>query len=567
MPQDAFTLRVVSKELNDRLKGAKINKITMPCADLINMVVFTGVKTEKLVISASVSSARVSLNDGDGENPLTAFNFCMLLRKHLLGGEIVSVSQVDYERIIAITITNEEFFGKKEYILYAEVMGKYSNAVLTENGVILGAVKQAGIDSATRPIMTGLKYTFPAKQDKISPYSDGFIDYITAFNGGDLASYLFNGVSGFAYSTATELCVRFFGKTTVETVSKDRLTDFANYIITTVNSPKTTPTVKVDGNTVIDFFAFDYSTVAGESKTFDSVLSAQSYFYSVKESSAKLKMQENKLLQSLNAYEKKLKKRLLVIEEKERDCANIEDLKIKGELLIAYAYKIPVGVSEVVLENYYNDNKPIKITLDKTLKPTANAEKYFKRYAKQKRTLDAVLPQKEEVLLELNYLDSVLEEIKLCENSEEYSFIERELIESGIIKKELPKKNKREKESNREYNIDGFTVFVGRNNAENDRLVKDARGKDIWFHAKKYHSSHAIVCIREKPITQKVIYAVAEIVAYYSAGRGGTKIEVDYTEKKFVKKPPKAKSGFVIYTDFKSVTVNPFKHEEFLKSK
>ncbi len=567
MPQDAFTLRVVSKELNDRLKGAKINKITMPCADLINMVVFTGVKTEKLVISASVSSARVSLNDGDGENPLTAFNFCMLLRKHLLGGEIVSVSQVDYERIIAITITNEEFFGKKEYILYAEVMGKYSNAVLTENGVILGAVKQAGIDSATRPIMTGLKYTFPAKQDKISPYSDGFIDYITAFNGGDLASYLFNGVSGFAYSTATELCVKFFGKTTVETVSKDRLTDFANYIITTVNSPKTTPTVKVDGNTVIDFFAFDYSTVAGESKTFDSVLSAQSYFYSVKESSAKLKMQENKLLQSLNAYEKKLKKRLLVIEEKERDCANIEDLKIKGELLIAYAYKIPVGVSEVVLENYYNDNKPIKITLDKTLKPTANAEKYFKRYAKQKRTLDAVLPQKEEVLLELNYLDSVLEEIKLCENSEEYSFIERELIESGIIKKELPKKNKREKESNREYNIDGFTVFVGRNNAENDRLVKDARGKDIWFHAKKYHSSHAIVCIREKPITQKVIYAVAEIVAYYSAGRGGTKIEVDYTEKRFVKKPPKAKSGFVIYTDFKSVTVNPFKHEEFLKSK
>jgi len=567
MPQDAFTLRVVSKELNDRLKGAKINKITMPCADLINMVVFTGVKTEKLVISASVSSARVSLNDGDGENPLTAFNFCMLLRKHLLGGEIVSVSQVDYERIIAITITNEEFFGKKEYILYAEVMGKYSNAVLTENGVILGAVKQAGIDSATRPIMTGLKYTFPAKQDKISPYSNGFIDYITAFNGGDLASYLFNGVSGFAYSTATELCVRFFGKTTVETVSKDRLTDFANYIITTVNSPKTTPTVKVDGNTVIDFFAFDYSTVAGESKTFDSVLSAQSYFYSVKESSAKLKMQENKLLQSLNAYEKKLKKRLLVIEEKERDCANIEDLKIKGELLIAYAYKIPVGVSEVVLENYYNDNKPIKITLDKTLKPTANAEKYFKRYAKQKRTLDAVLPQKEEVLLELNYLNSVLEEIKLCENSEEYSFIERELIESGIIKKELPKKNKREKESNREYNIDGFTVFVGRNNAENDRLVKDARGKDIWFHAKKYHSSHAIVCIREKPITQKVIYAVAEIVAYYSAGRGGTKIEVDYTEKRFVKKPPKAKSGFVIYTDFKSVTVNPFKHEEFLKSK
>ena len=131
----------------------------------------------------------------------------------------------------------------------------------------------------------------------------------------------------------------------------------------------------------------------------------------------------------------------------------------------------------------------------------------------------------------------------------------------------MPKKNKREKESNREYNIDGFTVFVGRNNAENDRLVKDARGKDIWFHAKKYHSSHAIVCIREKPITQKVIYAVAEIVAYYSAGRGGTKIEVDYTEKKFVKKPPKAKSGFVIYTDFKSVTVNPFKHEEFLKSK
>jgi predicted ribosome quality control (RQC) complex YloA/Tae2 family protein len=407
----------------------------------------------------------------------------------------------------------------------------------------------------------------PAKQDKISPYSDGFIDYITAFNGGDVASYLFNGVSGFAYSTATELCVKFFGKTTVETVSKDRLTDFANYIITTVNSPKITPTVKVAENTVIDFFAFDYSTVAGESKTFDSVLSAQSYFYSVKENSAKLKMQENKLLQSLNAYEKKLKKRLSLIEEKERDCANIEDLKIKGELLIAYAYKIPFGVSEVVLENYYNDNKPIKISLDKTLKPTANAEKYFKRYAKQKRTLDAISPQKEEVLLELDYLSSVLEEIKLCENFEDYSFVERELIETGIIKKELPKKNKREKESNREYNIDGFTVFVGRNNAENDRLVKDARGKDIWFHAKKYHSSHAIVCIREKPITQKVVYAVAEIVAYYSAGRGGTKIEVDYTEKRFVKKPPKAKSGFVIYSDFKSVTVNPLKHEEFLKSK
>jgi predicted ribosome quality control (RQC) complex YloA/Tae2 family protein len=259
---------------------------------------------------------------------------------------------------------------------------------------------------------------------------------------------------------------------------------------------------------------------------------------------------------------------LSAISLKERDANGLEDNRIKGELIIANIYRIKKGSECVEVENYY-DGTTVRISLDANLTPSENAEVYYKRYNKQKRALVAIKPQKEQAESEVEYLTSVLDEITLSETEDELKSVRAELGDYGLMPTEKQKSNRKRdvEEQYRLYEIDGFTVKSGRNNTENDRLIATARGESIWLHAKDYHSTHIIIETNGNVVPETVIVKASEICAYYSKGRDGGKCEVVYTKRKNVKKPPRSKPGFVVYTDYRSVTVVPKSGSEFIKSK
>lgn len=569
MPQDVYTLRRVAMELDGLLQGAKVNKINQPLLDEVILHLYNKGQNFKLVISANAVGARVGITTDEKPNPLTAFGFCMLLRKYLLGAEITSVTAVENERIIRIDFSAlNDFFESKERSLYAEIMGKYSNIVLTENGKILGSLKAFNLDiNSLRPLMAGMTYILPPKQEKFYPNEDALLDKYSGFlsqkNGvltiDDLTAFIFENIIGFSKQTAKEFAVRFVEKSDF---SKESFTRFLQKFLTFSEDGAV---VKYSWNNPIDFFAYDYKSVDGEVRRFDSVLSAQEDFYIKKEKSRILGDGKRKILSVVKKVEDKLKKRAQIIAKKEQDALNFEDDKLRGELLLAYAYKIKKGEDFAIVENYYDDMKPLKISLDKNLTVTENAELYFKRYNKQKRTQVALVPQKEELKKEFDYLTALKAEAEIADCLQDYEHIEEELQSAGFIKKVQTKNKKPKKVKFTTYSFDGYQIKVGKNNIQNDELTFSATGNSLWVHAKDMHSAHLIIEFDGRDFSDEVIKFACEICAYYSEGRQSGKVAVDYTRKKFVKKPPKANPGFVTYTSQKTMRAEPIKHDEFIK--
>lgn len=569
MPQDAYTLYHQAKELHRLLAGGRVNKITQPTENEIYLGVYAGGARLKIALSANVATARACTAAAERENPLAAFNFCMLLRKHLVGALIESVSLVGFDRVIALEFSvYDELFGAGKKVLYAEIMGKYSNVVLTERGKVLGAMKTAGIEEAARrPLIAGLEYRFPPAQDKFAPDDARLAGALAAFGGGDLGKFLFETVAGLSFRTAEEIAFRFGENGAFDIKIAARCYRFINEFLF---SEELKPCVRYTDKGAEDFFARPYESLGGEYRFFSSVDEAERRFFEEKDRLGEFNALKNRLTECVKKEEKRLEKRLKIILEKELDCAGLEEDKIKGDLILSNVWRVKKGDKSLTCDNFYSpDGGEITVALDVNLSPQDNAQKFYKRYNKQKRTLKAVAPQKAETLSDIEYIRSLQSEIALAEDAAALKFVESELVSAGLVKKkeEHKKKKKAEPTAGREYEIDGFTVRAGRSNAENDFITSSARGRDIWLHAKNYHSSHVVIEVRERAAEESVIKKAAEICAYYSAGRQGTKIDVDYAEKKYVKKPPKARLGFWIYSEFSTVTVDPAKHEEFLKVK
>lgn len=559
MPQDAFSIKHTAAELNRILSGAKINRVSQPDKDDVYLLTYSKTGSRVLVLSSNAENCRVSFISEEKPNPKVAPNFCMLLRKHLLGATIESVSAVDFERIVAVSFAcKNDFRENTRKILYAEIMGKYSNLILTENGVILGCLKNAPLDVATsRVTLSGAKYLFPKPQDKAAlSDKNGSISRLSAYNGQDLGDFIFRNFKGFSFITALEFAERVKGITSPEEIYGKLYDLYLN--------PPIKGNIAGEGKQR-DFYVFDYSVVTGEKRYFDNLSDGMDAYYTDRDVKKGFSAKQKQLADKISGLIKKNTKKLQAEEEKILESSDNETLRLKGELLTAYSYMVKQGAGEVTLENYYDENKPVKITLDKTLSANKNAQKYFKKYAKQKRALEISIPQKEETEKELAYLKSVLYEINAAEKISDFADVEDELMENGIIPQPKFRKKDTKESPYRGYVIDGYVVKCGKNNVQNDRLTGRAFKDDLWLHTKGYHSSHVIIETKGETIPDKVIEIAAEICAYYSDGQGGTKIPVDYTFKKFVKKPPKAKSGSVIYTDYKTVLVEPNRHVEYLR--
>lgn len=540
MPQDAFTLRRNALELNEALRGGRINKINQPEKEELSLLIYTGKRTAKLVLNVNASDCGVYFSEAEQENPLVAPNFCMLLRKHLQGAEILEVAQVGFERIIMIRLGCTSDFSSCERVLYCEIMGKYSNLILTENGTIMGALKTASLDAGCkRMIFAGVKYALPAPQDKIDPRDLEALKSALAGEEGN-ARFLFMRVAGLAPCTAEKIAESYRGG------------DYASHVQNFIFQSPTVPYLVLRDGKPADFTAY----AVEDGLPCESLSDAQCRFYTRKREKKDLDALTRKLSSAVSAIAKKQEKRLAQIFERRRDCADAESNRVKGELLTANLYLLDRGMKECELDNYYDGSK-LKIALDPTLPPAKNAQVYYKKYRKQKRTLEVLAPQEEEVRAELDYAESLLAFISAAAGKEDLKCVEEELFSAGILKAPREKTRKKKEESSfRAFEKDGFRILAGRNNLQNDKLLKTGSPNDLWLHAQKYHSCHVLIKTEGRAVPDEVLLFAAEVCARYSSGKGD-RIPIDYCPLKHVKKPPKTKAGFVVYNEYKTLLVTP----------
>ena len=573
MPQDAFHIRRLVGELNTLLVGGKVNRISQVNKDELTLIIYTGKTTVKLILSANASNARVCLSLTEKEPAPVAPNFCMLLRKHLQNAEILSVRQHEFERIVEITFHCTSDFSECDRVLYCELMGKYSNVILTEKGIILGALKTTALENDNhRILLAGAKYLYPAPQDKLSPFEGAGMrsrleNHLSLrsdrVDEEALSFFLFENVYGLALPTAREIVKRavLINGGVENLLSQSAKVPLWSFVGDFCENEPNVPCIKWENGSMVDFFAFP---VEGGKNT-PSLCKAEDEFYTARENKKGFDDKKRKLENAVRSLKKKQTKKLQETLERLKDAEKAENFRIKGELLTANLYRLEKGMTEIELENWYApEGGTINISLDSTLSPSKNAQKYFKTYNKYKRAKEILTPMLKTEEAEIDYTDSVAAAISSAETILDLKEIETELTEMGLLRAQKERAGGKKKEvliPFREYEFDGVKIYAGRNNLQNDRLLRAASPDDIWLHTQKYHSSHVIIALEGRQVWDELLLYAAEICAYYSEGKDGDKIPVDYCKRKYVKKPNKSKAGFVVYTDYKTILVKPNAHK------
>lgn len=547
MPNDVITLNALTKELHARITRGKIEKIYQPENDELTFAIRNNGKAYSLIISANANLPRIHLTSQKKQNPLSAATFCMLMRKHLNGGIIEDISLMNADRIVKITIANRNEMGDNvKFFLLAELMGRYSNIILTKDDfIILDTIKKVHFEQSSRPILPNLKYQ-PIENNRISLDETDKIASLLQ-NKEITAEILLTNISGFAKETAKEIAGR-------KTPIMDTIATFYNIN----DSDIYIPCVRYDENENIkDFYITPYETVKGVYERCDSLNDCLDKFYLEKDTKLRKKANTHEITKLLKRLKTKTERRINDNNNKLAECENTETYRIYGELILTNIYKLKKGDKTLVCENFY-DNTTVNIDLDELLHPNQNAQKYFKRYHKLKRAKDFAIKQLTDLKLQQEYLLSIEAAINNSTLEQEYKEIMDELLILGNLKK--PKSNKKQKKqkpsSPLHLTIDGYDIFIGKNNIQNNEVTFDIGSKaDIWMHTKAYHGSHTIIK-GEKPPTS-VIQKAAEICAYFSEGRESSKVEVDYTEKKNVKRHKSGMAGMVFYINYKTILVKP----------
>lgn len=559
MPFDAINLSVLTEELKQKLIGGKINKISQPEKDEVVLNVFNK-KNYKLSVSASGSLPKIHLTEQNKPNPAVAPSFCMVLRKHILNGEITNVFQQPFERVVVLEILSGNELGDSEHKkLICEVVGKSANIFLTKGDyTIIDCLKRIPLSSlADRPTVPGQKFEF-LTQDKIFPDDFEKIKAVLDVNqNADPNEILKNKLLGVAYPTLVEMTAKGISAEEVTNNIKDFLIKLKNpcpQLITDENGkPK-------------DVTAIPYVYLSGQKKNFDSLNEAYDSYYGEKDAfqrkNERTKSLATVVKHALNRIEKKTALQLDTLLE----AKNNEQNKIFGEIILSNLYKMKKGDESLTAINYY-DNSEVTIKLDPLLTPQQNSQKYFKKYAKQKKTVEYTKQLLEENKKQIEYLKSIMQSLNSPLDVHDIEDITVELQNAKLIKKPQLKGKQKPKPSQSkpmQYEIDDWTVLVGKNNTQNDKLTfGTAKPNDIWVHTQNFTSCHTIILNPEnKQVPDKVIEQAAEITAFFSEAANSSKVSVFYTEKKNVKKPPKSPLGFVNILSFKTCVVDPHEHAD-----
>ncbi len=547
MPLDGLALYSVVSELKC-LIDSSVQKIYQPEKDEILLLLHTKEGNKKLLISASPQSPRIHMTEGSYKNPDTAPMFCMLLRKHFTGGKIKSICQSGLDRAVDITFNcYSELGDTMDKHIIIEIMSRNSNIIITDDEYkILDCLRKGDLFSESdRTILPGFKYEVPDSRGKCNILNADDEDIKNLLKE-ENPSYI-KLLEGFSPLADRE--GEFSGDKTL----------FALELKRKLQNEEFCPTVLFDGERPFDFWAFDIREYEGklEKKTFSKMSEAlETYYYekALKEHMAQKNTGLTKLIGNLIIRaEKKLK-----IQKKEiLEAGKKEEFKMMGDLIKANLYKIKEGEKIAEVSSWSSwEEEIIHIPLDENLTPSENAQKYYKKYAKAKNAEVVLNEQIDLTIKELEYLKSVLQSVAEAENTEDIAQIKEELSDGGYVSKEKGKKVKESPAKPLKFEKDGFNIFVGKNNKQNDILtLKTARANDLWFHVKNNAGSHVIVITEGREVPPSVIEYAALLAAEHSKANGTPKTEVDYTFVKFVKKPQGAKPGMVIYTDYKTCII------------
>lgn len=570
MAADALLLYALSKELNRMLKGGRIVKVNQPEKDELILQIYANGNNYRLHISINGTFSRINITEHTKDNPLNAPSFCMHLRKELDKGVINSIEVKGFERIITINLSAfSELYDVEEKELQIELMGKYNNIVLVKKGTIVDCMKRIPLDvSIDRPIIPGATYALPTKQDKIPLSNTKEIgDLIDNFTFGSLANYLSSNILGISYNTAREFIFRSFNEMDKDSLTPDEAAVLKNKIDETLNQIENNdikPCVLLnDKDEPVDTFFIPYLSLSNNYKLFDSLSKALDYCFFNKSSHAsfaqKGKSTQNIIKNNINKYEKKLGLQL----EKQLEYKNYETNRVYGDLILSNMHFIKKG-DEILSCTNYEDNKEIKIKLDKRFTPQQNAQNYYKKYNKQKRSIEMIDDQIKETKESLDFLYDIKESFRKCTEENELKEIEQELIDNGYIKQPSDKKKVRFEQSKpNKYEFSDATIYVGKNNIQNEHVTFEIGvDKDMWFHVKNNHGSHVIL---KGEKSEENIRKAAELAALYSDSHSSEKVEVDYTFKSNVKKLKNKRVGMVTYSNQTSIMVSPRDYTESLK--
>lgn len=560
MAYDGIFLHSVISSIKTELIGRKIDKINQPEKDEIH-ITFRNLKKKKLLISAGSNYPRIALSDVSKPNPMVAPMFCMVLRKYLLGGRVLDIVQYNNDRFLFIDIESTDEMGfDSVYRMYIEIMGRHSNITLVRlrDNKIMDCIKHITSDiSRSRILIPGLTFEMPPLSNRIDPFNFTEDDKSEVLNkdieNSSFFSKTFNGI-GKQFSSEIYHRLNNPNKFTSEVIHKFK------YIIDSIDKSPSFSIFYDDNHIIRDFYVTNLTYLSeGYKKDFDDINILMDSYYTEKDKQDRLSSKACDLTKLVKTNIDRCIKKNDILERELKECESKDKYKICGELLTSYIYTLKQGMDKVVLQNYYDNNNDYEITLDPHKSPSENVQKYFKKYNKLKKTEVAGLEQLEHNEKELEYLNSVMTSIS---NAEEYSDIDdikSELIESGYIKFSKGKNKKKDKSKPMHFiSSDGIDIYVGKNNIQNDYLtLKFADKRDTWLHSKTIPGSHVIIKSFDVPDT--TLEEAAHLAAYYSKGKNSSKVEIDYTQVKNVKKPSGAKPGMVIYYTNSTIISEPIK--------
>ncbi len=569
MAFDGITIANIVSEMKKELIGGRLYKIAQPEEDELLLTVKQPNGQKRLLISADASLPLIYLTTANKPSPMTAPNFCMLLRKHLQNGRITAVSQPGLERIVRIEIEHLDEMGDlRSKTLVVEIMGKHSNIIFCDNDTIIDSIKHiSAAVSSLREVLPGKPYFIAGTQDKQNALDTDFEGFRTALAARPLPAFkaVYSCFTGISPVLAQELCCEA-GVDGERPTAALTDSDYRNLyqafagMVSSVQEERFTPNIAYTHGRPAEFCALpltmygfgrpeESSSPSDRTVSFPSMSALLECYYAEKSALTRIRQKSTDLRRIVQtSLERNVKKYDLQLRQI-KDTEKRETYRIYGELLNTYGYDAQPGAKVLEVLNYYT-GEPVTIPLDPTLSATENAKRYFEKYGKLKRTNEALSQLTLEVKAEIDHLESVSAALDIALYEEDLTQIKEELTESGYIRRKGGAK--KQKVTSKPYHYissDGFHIYVGKNNFQNDELTfKFATGNDWWFHAKQMPGSHVIVKTENAAeLPDRTFEEAARLAAYYSRGRGQEKVEIDYIQKKHVKKPGGGKPGFVVY--------------------
>ena len=562
---DGITFYHIARELNGILTLARVDRIQQPERDELVLSVRCAGMNRILLLSASADCGRACLTEDKRNNPLEPPALCMIMRKYLTGGRVTGVRQLHSDRILSVDIEHTDELGDRaKKSIICEFMGKHSNLILVDaDGKILECARHINETvSSFREVLPGVPYLDPPEHGKI-PFDDIDVDALRArLTGGkgELGKLIRDSVSGLSLPLAREISYRVCGE---EIAYADDPAAYAQKIADAITDILTHPSPRVltdEGGKPTELLAFRYESRAGAPEVrFDTLSEAIEFFYRGRDAAERMQQKSAALSHAIKNNIERLTKKLALQREAYESGARSEEYRIKGEMLTAGAYLVKKGMKSVVLPNYYDENGgTLTVELDEKLSATANAQRYFKLYRKAQVARKLAGEQITETSAELGYLEGQAENLVKCTDEASLAELREELVRAGYVKDTRSRREKKALPPSTPMCFtapDGTVIYAGRNNVQNERLTFSADGEETWLHTKNVPGSHVI--IKSSVPSEETIFFAARIAARCSAAGSSSNVEVDYTLRRYVKKPSGAKPGFVTYTHQHTLVVQP----------